>query len=175
MRASGYDRNENDWYVEPTWIVDALLNVENFDGLTIDPSCGGGTIPKALKRRGLSVDGSDIAFRGYGTQGLDFFKSTRPCDHVVSNPPYGVLQEWVDHALLLASKKVAVIARLAFLESAKRKPWFETRPLARVWVSSRRVSMPPGGTDIEAKGGSVAYAWFVFEQRHTGPWTGGFL
>jgi hypothetical protein len=45
---------------------------------------------------------------------------------------------------------------------------FRETPLARVWVSSRRVSMPPGGTNIEAKGGSIAYAGFVWDHRHTG-------
>jgi hypothetical protein len=50
----------------------------------------------------------------------------------------------------------------------KRQLMFRETPLARVWVSRRRVSMPPGGTDIEAKGGSIAYAWFVWDHRHTG-------
>ena len=46
------------------------------------------------------------------------------------------------------------------------------RPLARVHVFSYRISMPPGGVpDIEAKGGSVAFAWFVWEHGHRGPAT----
>ena len=68
----------------------------------------------------------------------------------------------------MASGKVAVLARLALLEGIKRRELFRSTPLARVWVSSRRVSMPPGGSDIEAKGGSIAYAWFVWDHAHTG-------
>jgi hypothetical protein len=175
VRASGYDRATNDWYREPGWVVDALLNVESFHGLSHDPACGGGTIPKTMQARGFECSGSDIEDRGFGFTGLDFFKSSLSVGNIVSNPPYNVLQEWVDHSLRCASHKVAVIARLAFLESSKRKSWFESRPLARVWVSSKRVSMPPGGTDIKASGGSIAYAWFVFEHGHAGRPELGFL
>ena len=38
-----------------------------------------------------------------------------------------------------------------------------------------QVNMPPGGADIEPKGGSVAYAWFVFARDHNGPPTLGWL
>jgi len=101
--------------------------------------------------------------------------SFRGVEHIICNPPYGILQEWIDHALALVPGKVCVLARLAFLEGQGRKGWFENGCLARVWTSSRRVSMPPGGTDIVPKGGSVAYAWFVFERGHTGPYAGGWL
>ena len=72
------------------------------------------------------------------------------------------------HALKLTTGKVALLARLALLEGQKRRALFQSTPLARVWVSSRRVSMPPGGTDIPAKGGAIAYAWFVWERGYSG-------
>lgn len=175
MRASGYNRTENDYYVEPKWVVNALLDVEPFYGVCWDPACGSGTIPKAIADRGMLYHGSDIADRGYGTPDIDFFKSTQKVSNIISNPPYSVLQEWVDHSLKCTTQKVAVIARLAFLESMKRKSWFESRPIARVWVSSRRVSMPPGGADIPAKGGSIAFSWYVFEHGHKGPPTIGWV
>lgn len=79
-----------------------------------------------------------------------------------------MIEQVIDHALLLAERKVALLARLALLEGQKRRRFLQGTPLARVWVSSRRVSMPPGGTDIEAKGGSIAYAWFVWERGYRG-------
>jgi len=45
---------------------------------------------------------------------------------------------------------------------------FRSTPLARVWVSSRRISMPPGGSNIKAQGGAIAYAWFVWEHGYKG-------
>lgn len=169
MRASGYDRVVADWYCEPAWCVEAMLDVEEFVGRSWDPSCGGGNIPKTMLARGLDCVGSDIEDRGYGETGLDFFASERRVDNIVSNPPYEGIERYIDHALNLASRKVVLLARLALLEGIKRRHLFQTWPLARVLVSSRRISMPPGGTDIVAKGGSVAYAWFVFERGNAGP------
>lgn len=168
MRNSGYERNANDYYVEPRWAIDALLDVEQFPGLCWDPSCGGGNIPEALIARGYDCFGSDIADRGYGVTGSDFFKMHQRVSHIVSNPPYGDIQRWIERALSMADGKVAVLARLALLEGQKRRAFFADAPLARVWVSSRRMSMPPGGTDVKAGGGTIAYAWFVFEHGHVG-------
>lgn len=168
MKASGYARHALDWYQEPRWIVDALLRVEEFPGVSLDPSCGEGNIPNALNDAGWLCLGSDIEDRGYGTPHTDFFACNLSVDHIVSNPPYAPLQRYVEHALTLASGKVAILARLAFLEGQGRQTFFDSTPLARVWVSRRRVSMPPGGTGIKATGGTVAFAWFVWEHGHTG-------
>lgn len=168
MRASGYAREANDYYTEPRWAVDALLDVEQFAGITWDPSCGGGNIPKAFLDRGLHCWGSDIADRGFGTTGLSFFDAHNTADNIISNPPYGMIEAYLLRALEKTTGKVALLARLAFLEGIKRRAMFRSTPLARVWVSSRRISMPPGGSDIEARGGSIAFAWFVFEHGHEG-------
>src|SRR6185437_15414712 len=141
MRASGYARTSNDYYVEPRWIVDALLDVETFHGHCWDPSCGGGNIPMALRDRGISCWGSDIADRGFGTTLLDFFSAQDKADSIITNPPYGVIERYIRKALSVTSDKVAILARLALLEGLKRRDLFRTTPLARVWVSSKRVSM----------------------------------
>jgi hypothetical protein len=143
MRASGYERVATDWYIEPAWTVDALLDAEPFPGQSWDPSCGAGNIPRAMQARGLECWGSDVADRGYGTVGLDFFDATDRADNIVSNPPYGVIEPYVLKALQVTSGKVAILARLALLEGIKRRALFQRTPLARVWVSSRRISMPP--------------------------------
>jgi hypothetical protein len=169
MRASGYDRAVRDWYVEPRWCVDALLDKEPLTGNSWDPSCGGGNIPKALCARGLHCWGSDIADTGFGTSGLDFFEANEVSDNIISNPPYGVIEPYIRRALEKTCGKVCILARLALLEGIKRQQMFRETPLARVWVSSRRISMPPGGTDIEARNGSIAYSWFVWEHGYTGP------
>lgn len=169
MRASGYDRAISDWYIEPSWIVEALLDKEPFDGTILDPCCGGGNIPRVvLSKLGHTANATEKHDRGFGVVNHDFFTSPLRAYNIISNPPYDVLQEFVDHALIRTTHKVAVIARLAFLELTKRKLWFEKKRLARVWVSSKRVSMPPGGTDIQASGGSIAYAWFIFDHWHSG-------
>lgn len=176
MRASGYERATADWYVEPRWCVEALLDAEPVEGLCWDPSCGGGNIPKTLIARGIPCLASDIADRGYGETEVDFLTSRREMvDTIISNPPYGIIEDYIRHGLTMARHKVILLARLALLEGVKRRSLFLKTPLARVWVASRRISMPPGGTDIQAKGGSIAYAWFVWDKTHCGPATVGWL
>lgn len=175
MRASGYDRIESDWYIEPRWAIDSLMDVEKFSGTCWDPSCGSGNIPMAMRDRGIACVGSDICDRGFGARKIDFLQANMNYDNIISNPPYNIIELYVTRALLLTTEKVAILARLALLEGQKRQELFLTTPLARVWVSSRRMSMPPGGTDIEAKGGSIAYAWFVWEHGHKGPATLGWI
>lgn len=187
-RSSGYERAQHDWYREPPWLVDALLDAEQFEGGVLDPACGGGTIPSRCLARGLLAIGSDIVNRGFGER-QNFFVRTAPIDNIITNPPFNQAQQFVEHALKLTRRKVAVVQRLAFLEGQKRKRMFDGTPLARVWVSSRRACMPPGTGFItdsqrdqwgalrtqEGRGGAIAYAWFVWDHAHSGPPTLGWL
>lgn len=175
MRASGYNRVASDWYVEPPSCVDALLDVEPLRGLSWDPSCGSGNIPRRMIARGLECVGSDIEDRGYGEPNVDFFEADRHVANIISNPPYGLIEPYIRHALGLAERKVCILARLALLEGQRRRGLFQTTPLARVWVSAKRISMPPGGSGIRPEGGSIAYAWFVWDHDHTGPATVGWI
>ena len=182
MRASGYARAASDWYVEPAWCVEALQGVERFTGGCWDPACGGGTIPRTLNGLGVDCVGSDIVDRGYGSQ-MDFLAVTTRAlpglTSIVSNPPYGIIVPWIEKALSLTTDRVAILARLALLEGRARRDFFTKTPLARVHVSSRRISMPPGErmAEMEAKGGSIAYAWFVWDHAHKPgtPYAGGWI
>lgn len=172
MSKSGHNRHPDDWYVEPAWCVDALLQKERpFLGKVLDPCCGGGNIVDRLMAHEVIAFGSDMRDRKDGSfPVMDYTKSVSSfCpDSVISNPPFKVAQDFIDCALASTHDRVAVLLRLAFLEGRKRREWFQSVPLARVWVSSNRISMPPGGTDIAADGGKTAHAWFVFEHGYSG-------
>ncbi|MDE2469414.1 MAG: hypothetical protein KGL35_11875 [Bradyrhizobium sp.] len=167
MKASGYDRVTNDWYIEPRWCVDALLDREAFTGTVIDPCCGAGNIIRACQDRGMHARGADIMDRGSGFETADW-RSWIAAPNVITNPPYGQINEFIERMVEIAARKVCILARLALLEGAERGKLFDRTPLARVWVSRRRISMPPGGSDIKASGGSIAYAWFVWERGYIG-------
>lgn len=174
---TAYPQHPDHWYVEPPSAVRALLNAVRFRGTIYDPACGGGNIPLTCIEEGFRAFGSDLVYRGFGEGGLNFLTApplVRP-DNVIMNPPFKDALAFIQRALEIVDHKVAVFIRLAFLESAKRKPFFETAPLSRVLVFSDRVSCPPGGTDIKAEGGKVAYCWLVFDKDHSGPPTVGWL
>jgi hypothetical protein len=99
MRASGYQRVVNDFYIEPRWIVEALLDVEPLQGRCWDPACGSGNIPTTLQARGLECWGLDVVDHGFGTTGLDFFMATDSADSIISNPPYGLIEPFIQRAL----------------------------------------------------------------------------
>jgi len=163
-RSSGYVRNSHDWHQESAASVDALLDVERFDGVVWDPACGSYNIPDRCVARGLEAVGSDILDRSGRGFLVDFFAT----DHllapfIVTNPPFVYAQRFVEHALKLGAAKVAIIQRLAFLEGQERGKMFRATPPARVWVFSSRQSMPPGGMDVPAQNRSTAYAWLVWD------------
>jgi hypothetical protein len=183
-RGSGYDRADGDWYVEPPWTVEDLLGVEKFDGAIWDPACGRGTVPTVAGYHGYRTVGTDLVERGWSTGSVDFLAATEArAPNIVCNPPFGVINRWIPHALRLAPGKVAIFARLALLEGAQRGAFFQRSPLSRVWVCSARVPCPPGA-DAPAiadwrrdtiKGAFVPYAWFVWSRGYAGEPLLGFL
>jgi hypothetical protein len=154
-----------------------LLDAMDFPEPIWDCACGQGRVVEVCQGRGMRAFGSDLVDRGFGTGGVDFLATGGGFNgSVICNPPFDRTEEFVHHALRLGAAKVAMIGRLALLEgSGRRERLWTATPFSDVLVFSRRLSMPPGGRGIAAKGGSVAYAWFVFTPGHTGAARVGFL
>lgn len=174
-RSSGYERQAQDWYCEPPEAVRALLSVEIFPPTVWDPACGKGTIPHVCQDLGIDAIGTDIVQRGGAKWTVDFLESRDRAESVITNPPFNLAVEFTLKALTFAHK-VAVLQRLTWLEGKTRhERLFSKGHLARVWQFSGRISMPPGDSESPAKGGSVAFAWFVFDPKHVGTFRGGWL
>jgi hypothetical protein len=62
-----FERDPNDWYLEPDWISKRLFDVEDFDrnAPLLDPCTGTGRIADAAKHAGYRVITADIVDRGY--------------------------------------------------------------------------------------------------------------
>jgi hypothetical protein len=96
-RSHIFDRDDDDFYVEPAWCSERLFAVEPFAGLIWDPAAGSGTIPRAARAAGLSNFASDIADRGCGLR-QDFLIAPAPAEafNVVTNPPFRLAPPFVD-------------------------------------------------------------------------------
>jgi len=186
-RRSGYARNENNFYVDPRWAIDIMLDSVDFNGEVLDPCCGIGTIVSACLDRGIPARGSDIADRGFG-EVRDMFSITEPVDNIISNFPYGnrraatdsrMLHERVEHCLGLVRRQLVLILPLTFWESRRRHAFLLRYP--PVWFApcSDRPSMPPGtmtgqrdhnGAVIQppSSGGTAPYGWFGWEPGFRG-------
>lgn len=170
-----YQRAAQDWYVEPAWCVEALIDAEGFTGSVWDPAAGGGNIARVFRDRGHVAIGTDIVKRDHEIIGHfdftdpDWLPDGTLRDNIVSNPPFNLAEEFVRRALQLARLKVAMLLPLTFLESTGRLALWAKTPLARVLVSAPRISMPPGGMAVKAEGGKKAFAWFVWRHGYRGP------
>lgn len=164
-------RHPEDWYVEPFWVSQRLFEVESFVGGIIDPSCGSGRIVYAAANFGYSAFGADIVSRSGACSHVADFRMCKHAHNIVSNPPFGVADEFARHMLQISEHKVALLLPTKWMNSAKRGAWLETTPLATVWLLAPRPSMPPGPV-IEAGekpgNGTVDYCWMVWDKTHTG-------
>ena len=77
-----------------------------------EPFCGLGNLVIAMRQRGLVVHASDIEDRGCPDSiRADFPEMTeRPpgCDVLVSNPPYGIAMDSLEHACALGFRLVVL-------------------------------------------------------------------
>jgi hypothetical protein len=119
---------------------------------------------EVLETTGNKVISSDLIDRGYGDGDHDFLESWRKAPNIITNPPYNAAEGFVQAGLEKASKKFALLLRLAFLEGANRqRTIFTDAPPSRVWVFSERITFYPAGA-IQKGTGTTAYAWFVWDK-----------
>ena len=162
-------RWSRDWYVEPPWCVHALFERMPFNGPIHDPACGSGTIVKVAHSLGYEATGSDLVARGFCEGGIDFLADNTPRRSIVCNPPFKLAERFIRHAVEVA-ECVAMILPLAFSAGQRRcHSLFLPHPPTLELVLAKRPSMPPGGTDIPAKGGTTDYSWLLWDRGHRGP------
>ncbi|MBA1157474.1 hypothetical protein [Microvirga mediterraneensis] len=163
------DHDPLDYYPTPPIAVEKLLLVETFPGLVWEPACGDGAISRILEANQIETISTDLIDRGYGEGNHDFFKSPLRADHIITNPPYKLAQAFVEHALTLTSGKVAMLVRVSFLGSAKRKPFFLSNPPARVYLFAKRITLWKRGEEpVKPTGGGIVdYVWCVWD--HSAP------
>lgn len=158
-------RPDHDFYVTPDNVIEALLNEEKFEGDIWEPACGDGAISRFLKRKGYNVYSTDLIYRGYGYGDIDFLKTNYKFNNIITNPPYNIAQDFIEHALKCTDKKVAMLCKLQFLESEKRKQLFLNTPLKKVSIFSKRLSMYRNGIKTK-NSGMIAFAWFIWDHSY---------
>lgn len=167
-RTSEYTRDTDDWYVEPEWCVEALKERHFFLKAIHDPCCGMGTIPTVF-----DGTGADIVDRGYGYPRRNFLEDDTIYDNIVTNPPYGIAQEVIEHAIAHTRYSVAALVQVKFLCSQKRYNLFKRDETEAIYFLSKRPSMPPGRLLVErgesVRGnGSIDFCWVVWSHWNNG-------
>lgn len=124
-------RQQNDYYATEPLAVELLLEKEKFCRRVLEPACGEGHISKVLKRHGYDVISSDVIDYGYG--GVQNFFAIKNWDgDIITNPPYKLAKEFVQHALdiIPTGRRVAMFLKITFLESKSRRSLFKQNPPA---------------------------------------------
>jgi hypothetical protein len=89
---------------------------------------------------------------------------------LITNPPFGLADEFVLHAHKVGYFKMAFLLRLAWLEGeARRRKVFDRYPPRDVYVFSARQTLWRGDDPKpRSTGGMAAYAWFIFRNDGLG-------
>lgn len=180
-----WDRDPDDWYVEPFECSMALFDLEEFQGSVWDPSCGLGRILDSAEKAGHTVIGSDIVTRGsYCDFEKDFLSISEgevEFDNIVSNPPFNLAEKFVRHGLELLPHggKMAMILPMVWLSGfSTKRDWLPYSPLRKYFAISPRPSMPPGAViqaGVKAGNGTKDFAWFIWEKGYCGQPSVGFM
>ena len=160
QRHSGYARKERDLYETPAWATLAVVPHLHGPTLIWEPAAGGGKMVAALEGAGLRVVQSDIA------TGTDFLRSSEchdAVDAIVTNPPYEMAREFVEHALKLMDPcrgMVAMLLRTDFDHAKTRRHLFADCPaFARKVVLTKRIRWFEGSTGSP----SFNHAWYIWD------------
>jgi len=154
-------------------VVEALLEVETFQGIIWEPACGPGSIVRTLRAAGYRVAASDIIDYGCSnaTSGVDFLSLRRApagVTAIITNPPYKFANEFVRRALALVPR-VAMLLPLRFLEGRARSDIIDGGRLARIHVFINRIPMMHRQDWRGPRAGNAhAFAWFIWDQNHRG-------
>lgn len=166
-------RVHDDYYATSPIAAEYLTQIEHLNKRIWEPACGAGHLAKAFLRKGHYVLSTDLVDRGFGQGGVDFLEVNEPYyGDIVTNPPFKLAQEFIEHALSLVQEgnKVCMFLKLQFLEGASRKAFFKDNPPIRVWVSSSRIQFGANG-NFGNKSSMLATAWYVWEKGYKGDTT----
>lgn len=164
-------RAENDFYATDYRAIDYLLEGEGtFPKKIWEVACGRSDLSKRLIELGYEVKSTDLYERGFGESGIDFLGQKELWDgYILTNPPYALAQEFVEHALdlILPGNKIFMFLKIQFLEGKKRKRLYDTKQLKTVYVSRSRINCFRNGMRETAQN-AVCYCWFVWEKGYCG-------
>jgi hypothetical protein len=164
QRDSGYARKERDLYETPAWVTEALRpHISDVNSIW-EPACGNGAMVDVFSTWGLAaIDYTDIE------SGRDFLKEgKRPIQAIVTNPPYVLAKEFIEHALALQAPigQVAMLLRTDYDHAKTRQHLFSGCPFfAKKLVLTKRIKW---FADSQGQP-SFNHAWYLWDYCHKGP------
>lgn len=179
-RSRARDNHISDYYVTPIETIQQFLQAfnevenifQNEDIVILDPCAGGDSknpmsYPEALVREGVdsrSIFTVDIREDSLAEIKGNFLTLDKgDFDVIISNPPFKLALEFIEHSLQQTREDgfVIMLLRLNFFETKTRKPFFESYMPKYAFVHHARMSFTEDG-----KADSVAYMHCVWQKGH---------
>lgn len=163
------EREADDYYATDPLAAKLLLDLEELNNVW-EPAVGAGHLAKVFDEAGILSKATDLVDRGYGEVQEFLSVNEKWLGDIVTNPPYKLAQEFIEHALELVEEgnKVVMFLPVRYLESKRRKLLFEKFPPKTVYVSSSRISSAKNGNFEAFKSSTVAYTWFLWVKGYEG-------
>ena len=148
----GQRLNATDFYPTPPWCYENLnIDWSKFSSAH-EPCRGDGRIQFFLEEeQGIPCSYSEIM------EDKDFFEHTESTDLILSNPPFSIAKEFIDHSLKLSNTCI-MLMRINYLGSIGRHVWWKENTPTALHVLSKRPSFTGKGTD------ATDYAWYVWDK-----------
>ena len=149
---AGQRLNKTDFYPTPPWCYENLDIDWSMFSSAHEPCRGDGRIQFFLEEeQGIPCTYSEIM------EDKDFFDHTDEVDLILTNPPFSLAKEFIDHSISLSSTCIMLL-RLNYLGSITRHPWWKENTPTALHILSKRPSFTGKGTD------ATEYAWFVWDK-----------
>lgn len=158
-----------DFFPTPPWGsragAEVLLALDPSCRTVREPACGEMHMAGPLGEY-FDVLASDVHAHGPNTPVKDWLDDAAwdhpiDCDWIMTNPPFGIAEEFVTRGLRRARRGVALLVRLAFLEGGERYKILGDGQLTQVAIFSERLPMVLGRWDVKAKS-ATGYAWLFW-------------
>lgn len=166
-------REKDDFYATPSWVTESFLrSAPDWPHHVWEPAAGEGHIAEVLRASGREVVAADLVSRaGYTPGGIDFLLEREAlAPSIVTNPPFKLAVEFVQHALAIGVTDMAMLLKLSFLQGGARTPWLFASGLRRVFVVPKRITFIAAQGRVPYASNFVdGYGWFVWRRGWVGP------
>jgi len=153
---------DDDFFPTPLPVIKHLFDRERFTGSIWDCSCGDARIVRVARQYypKAEVVGTDL------NTGADFLTiEGMTADNIITNPPFGLKDDFVARAMDLSRRAVAMLLPLDVLSGKERFETIHSRAdfqLTTVWVYVHRIKFITTARDTSP---GFPLCWFVWRKR----------
>lgn len=169
---------KDDHYQTPACATETLARQEALPSLIWEPCAGRGAISRVLEGLGHTVVKTDLVPYPDSDPGIlthqDFlmtYAAPSQCRTIVTNPPFKLADEFIDHGLRLGCRVIVLLRMMAVegVDGSRRGSGLRSRlvdqHLSHIWLGRERLPMMhrEGWEGPKHSNSGAPFGWFVFD------------